>query len=204
MSHVDDDTSPSDPLDLTRPIIDAEPITGQQRAIPAGDAPGATEATVRAPTKPQAWPASLRVAARREGAALRRSQLGALPDLHPLDPAVAPDLRAHRPRVRRERRVLVGELQQPGERPAQRHPGLRGAIVRTRRARSKTSASRRSNDINGALAPLARVPLRDADAATRPAVLTVGPVHRHARRATAFRRSAPASPSSPTTSRRST
>src|SRR3954470_4468061 len=40
MSHVDDGTPPSDPIDLTRPVIDAEPITGQQRAIPAPDAAG--------------------------------------------------------------------------------------------------------------------------------------------------------------------
>lgn len=41
MSHVDDETtsSDSDPLDLTRPVIDAEPITGQQRAIAPGEEP---------------------------------------------------------------------------------------------------------------------------------------------------------------------
>jgi len=50
MSHVDDEATSTDPLDLTRPVIDAEPITGQQQAIgspppPTGDAVGGTTAT---------------------------------------------------------------------------------------------------------------------------------------------------------------
>jgi S1-C subfamily serine protease len=35
MSHVDDEATSADPLALTRPVIDAEPITGQQQAIAA-------------------------------------------------------------------------------------------------------------------------------------------------------------------------
>jgi S1-C subfamily serine protease len=53
MSHVDDGTPSSDPIDLTRPVIDAEPITGQQRAIPAPDAAGGNGAGTSKPKRGQ-------------------------------------------------------------------------------------------------------------------------------------------------------
>jgi S1-C subfamily serine protease len=53
MSHVDDGTPPSDPIDLTQPVIDAEPITGQQRVIPAPDASGGNGAGTGRPKRGQ-------------------------------------------------------------------------------------------------------------------------------------------------------